>query len=415
MPQKRKTFRRPKKRAKQGQNIVFYILGAIALFFVIFWLSQPSDVLHTEKIVEKIAKTADLAKLKPKPSSPGKPVEKSGEPDKKFESNVEKSIFTALNKLHIDDKSIRRKQKDKVINYTVPVDPSFSDLIFANMIIKGEVEKVNGVFDSGVEKGRHQILTFTDRESGIKHVVELFYKRDEKAANPQSRILTIIVDDFGNYKGNLLTGFAKTDPAVCFAIMPQTPNAVEAMKIAKQYGHESIIHVPMEPINYPRENPGEHAIFIQHSAGEVSRRMERFINQLPDCIGVNNHMGSLATADENTMQAVMQTLRKENLLFVDSRTTSSSVAYNIAQRNLVPAFKRDIFLDEPDLSDANLNKKLSECVSMAQSKPFVIAIMHCHSEKHLEYLNSFIAKAEQAGFELVPLSKLGAYKLPDIP
>jgi polysaccharide deacetylase 2 family uncharacterized protein YibQ len=186
------------------------------------------------------------------------------------------------------------------------------------------------------------------------------------------------------------------------------------MKIATQYGHESIIHVPMEPINYPRENPGDHAIYIQLSESEISRRMERFIHELPDCIGINNHMGSLATTDETAMQSVMKILRKNNLIFVDSRTTSNSVAYKTAQKNQVTAFKRDIFLDVPDLSDANLDKKITECINLSQTKSYVVAIMHCHTENHLDYLKRFISKAKQQGFELVPLSQLGAYKLPEI-
>lgn len=415
MPQKRKTARRPGKRSKANPGVGFYIFSALVLFVIIFWLSQPEDVLKTDKITSKLAESVNLSKLTKKPDLPEKQTEQPAEPEKQYENVVEKSIYTALNKLHIEEKNIRRRKKDSQINYTVPINPLVNDLTFANMIIKGEVERVSGIFNSGVEQGRRQILTFTDKESGFKHIVELFYRRDESTPGTKSRALSIIVDDFGNYGGALLTEFAKTHPAVTFAILPHTPYAEESMQLARQHGHEFIIHVPMEPINYPRENPGDHAIFIQLSANEISRRMERFINQLPDCIGVNNHMGSLATADENTMQSVMQTLRKHNLLFVDSRTTSSSVAYNVAQKNLVPAFKRDVFLDEPDLSDANLNKKISECVSLAQTRPYVIAIMHCRTEAHLKYLNSFIARAEQAGFELVPLSQLGAHKLPEIP
>ncbi|MCK7491912.1 MAG: divergent polysaccharide deacetylase family protein [Comamonadaceae bacterium] len=188
--------------------------------------------------------------------------------------------------------------------------------------------------------------------------------------------------------------------------MPNTPYADEAMEIATQNGHESIIHVPMEPATYPRENPGDHAIFIQQSAGEISRRIERFIKKLPDCIGINNHMGSLATADEPAMQAVMQTLRKHKLIFVDSRTTGNSIAYKVAQKNLVSAFKRDIFLDEPDLTEANMTKKLAECQTVAQSKSYVVAIMHCHTDKHLNYLKKFIARAEAEGFEIGSLVQI---------
>ncbi len=125
-------------------------------------------------------------------------------------------------------------------------------------------------------------------------------------------------------------------------------------------------------------------------------------------------MGSLATADEATMKVVMQTLKKHNLYFVDSRTSGSSVAYATAQRNLVPAFSRDVFLDAPDLSQANLKNKVDECSRLALTKPYVVAITHCHSTAHLDYLKRFVQELKNRGFRIVPFSELHAYKLPEI-
>lgn len=414
MPQRKKSGRKKYSNKRSQQNLGVYIFAAIALFVVIFWISQPISNDKTSEVTVKKPITKEIEKVKDKLNNAGKVIPPTADKEKKPETAVENGINNAIKKLHIDDEEVKSRKKDDIITYKIPIDPDISDLTFANMIFKGEIEKLKGILESGVEKGRRQLLTFQDSNSKQKYVLELFYKRNEDLDCKQSKVLAIIIDDFGNYKGKLLTDFAKTNSAVCFAIMPGTPHATEAMKIAKQYGHESIIHVPMEPVNYPRENPGDDAIFIQLSENEVSRRIERFINQLPDCIGINNHMGSLATTYEPTMQAVMQTLRKNNLLFVDSRTSSGSIAYKVAQKNLVPALKRDIFLDEPNITQSNLEKKLSECNTMSQTKPFVVAIMHCHTEAHLNYLKQFITKAKQAGFELMPISRLGAYNLPEI-
>jgi polysaccharide deacetylase 2 family uncharacterized protein YibQ len=414
MPRKKTAPRKKYSKPKSKTGLALYLLIAACLFVIIFLLSQPGSGLRIPGFKNRAPAQIDsVVSIPPsqKVSPPGQNVEK---PVGETQAATERGIVSALAKLQISPMDIKRKQKDNEVTYLVPIDPNDNDLTFANMIIKGEVEQMKGEFVSGIQKGRRQILTFLDKTSGQNYIVELFYQSKEETIKPTSRAICIIVDDFGNSKGSLLTGFAKTNPAVCFAILPQTPYADDAMKIATQYRHESIIHVPMEPVNYPRENPGDNAIFIQQTAGEINRRLERFIRKLPDCIGISNHMGSLATAVEPPMQTVMQTLRKHNLMFVDSRTSGNSLAYKIAQKNLVPAFKRDIFLDEPDLTDANLDKKIAECVNLSQTKAYIIAIMHCHTDKHLSYLNSFITKAQQQGFELVPLSRLGAYKLPEI-
>lgn len=414
MPRKRKNTRGNLKRAGKKDNIVLYFFIAFALFGVVWWLSSDRSLSPSNKLTS-ISDKNKVGKNKKGNDASSDQTKSPEVKEIEAETAVEKGILLAISKLQIRDKDVKKKRKENLVAFSVPIEPAYIDLTFANMIIKGEVENQNGLFDSGIEQGRSQILSFTDKPSGKKYRVELYYKRGDRVLTGQSKVLAIIVDDFGNTGGELLAGFAKTNPAVCFAILPNTPYALEAMKMANQYGRESIIHVPMEPLNFPKENPGEHAIFVQHSPGEITRRLERFIDQLPDCIGVNNHMGSFATSDETTMQVVMQVLKKHNLLFIDSRTTSSSVAYQIAQKNLVTAFKRDVFLDEPDLSESNLNRKIAECLALSQTKPYIVTIMHCHTLYHLKYLNTFIAEAEQAGFELVPISQLSTYRLPEIP
>jgi hypothetical protein len=414
MPQKKKPIRKPRKKNLPKQHIGIYIFAAVVLFFIIYWISKPPSQTQLTDFAKKVTDKADSI-ISPKVSDlSNKQKKQDTAKDKKPETAVEYGIYSALEKLSISDKDIKKKKKDGEIFFNIPIDPNLTDLTFSNMIFKGEAEANNGRFVSGKEIGRRQILVLVDNETKQKYNIELYYKRSEESSLPKGRILSIIVDDFGNYKGKLLEGFAKSNPAVCFAIMPQTPYATEAMEIAKKYGHESIIHIPMEPINYPRENPGDHALFIQHSASEINRRVERFINQLPDCIGVNNHMGSLATSDEATMTALMHTIKKHNLIFIDSRTTNTSVAYQIAQRNQIKALKRDVFLDEPDISNATLDKKIEDCIALSQTKNYVVTIMHCHTAKHLDYLNQFIAKAKANGFDIVPITTLSSYKLPEI-
>jgi polysaccharide deacetylase 2 family uncharacterized protein YibQ len=414
MASKRKHSARYRHKNGGGLNLTLTILAALAVFGLIYWISKPPSALQISKAKEKIKRKLNQTEVANKKDKTDAEIREHPEIETKTKTGIEQAIYTAAGKLHIDETGIRKKTDGDLITISVPVDPSLSDLTFANMIFKGEVEKQNGIFESGLEKGSRQIIVFSDPKTSQKVNLELYYKRSPATAKPDKKLLAIIVDDFGNYSGKLLSSFARTDPAVSFAVLPDTRYAEDALLIAHQHGHETLIHIPMEPLNYPVENPGDRAIFIQLSPGEITRRMERFVDKLPGCIGANNHMGSLATADEPAMQAVMQVLRKHNLLFVDSRTTNSSVAYKTAQKNLVPAYKRDIFLDEPDLSDANLDKKLAECNTLAQSRPYVIAIMHCHSADHLNYLNRFITRAEQTGFKLLPLSKLGAYKLPQI-
>ena len=81
------------------------------------------------------------------------------------------------------------------------------------------------------------------------------------------------------------------------------------------------------------------------SAAEKLSLTRRALNSLPGVMGVNNHQGSKATADKDTMRVVLQELRRQKLFFVDSRTNSASVARNMAQQLDVSTARNDIFLD----------------------------------------------------------------------
>ena len=85
---------------------------------------------------------------------------------------------------------------------------------------------------------------------------------------------------------------------------------------------------------------------------EFVERLETNLNSIEGYVGVNNHMGSRLTSDRGRMDLVMKTLRERDVLFLDSKTSSRSVANEMADRNGVPSTTRDVFLDH----EINLGK-----------------------------------------------------------
>ena len=186
------------------------------------------------------------------------------------------------------------------------------------------------------------------------------------------------------------------------------------MDRATAMGREVMLHIPMEPVNYPRVNPGNNPILVEQSDREISRIIEGYMRHLPKVSGANNHMGSLATADERVMAAVLTGLAKHNLFFVDSKTTQYSVAVDIAQILNVPVAQRDLFLDDPESSERIIRERLRQLEALKGQKNQVVAITHCFDKQRLEMLNLFIEEAQKIGFEIVPVSQLFVSELPEI-
>jgi len=411
-----------KKKVKKGgkdSQIGLYLLLGIGLFVLIYWLGKEPDLAKFDEPTEdRIAKTEQSAKPVKKSAVAKAPAQKT-DPNlsearvESSEPSFEDILKASFSKLDIPESAIKRRKKDKLISFLVPIDRSKMDLTFANMIIKGDAERAQGKLKQGSEKSGRQTLVFVDK-NGTQYSVELFFDAKLYGAKVAKKTIAIVIDDFGDISDDLLNGFLSLDREVCFAIFPDAPQSVSTMQKANSQGRETLIHIPMEPLNYPVVNPGKNAILVTMNEAEIERRVHKFATDMSLCIGANNHMGSLATTDESIMQPVMSTLKKHGMYFLDSRTSNVSVAYQVAQKSHIPAYRNDIFLDTPNLSEDNLRSKIAQIVEMSNSKTNLIAITHCHSIKHLEYLRKFISLIKAAGFEIIPVSQIGKNKIPTI-
>jgi uncharacterized protein len=215
--------------------------------------------------------------------------------------------------------------------------------------------------------------------------------------------VAIVIDDFGQAGGNLLQGFAELDDNVTFAILPDLPNTQKTAKLANIYGHEVILHIPMQALD-AKQNPGKNYVHTGQEKAEIKTMIDGFLNQIPQAIGANNHMGSGVTSDYNTIYAVLEVLDKKGLFFLDSKTSSSSKVISAAKDLNTDYCARDIFLDVPDVSNATLNAKLKELEKFRGRVEPVIIISHCHNQAKLDAMRSFVSQLKGMGIRLVPLS-----------
>ena len=321
-------------------------------------------------------------------------------------------LQTLEEKFDLVDGSLQIKTINQKKQFSIPVNPNKMDLTFANMIVKGEFETRGGKLISGIVEDGGQVLTFNVGTDTYQ--VKLYYKKPVSVLRKSPKYMAIVVDDFGAIGGELLQGFLNLPVEIDFAILPGLSYSEETMNRAYEQGRETLVHLPMEPLDYPLQNPGKDAILVQMDKSEVEKIVLKHLNSLPLCSGVNNHMGSLATTDKEIMSYVMEVLRKKGKFFLDSRTSAVSVAYQTAQKAHILAFRNDLFLDSPDITNATMESKIERVKQISQNRNYVIAITHCHSLDKLKYLRDFISRIQKEGFILKRLSDLKETEVPSI-
>jgi polysaccharide deacetylase 2 family uncharacterized protein YibQ len=215
--------------------------------------------------------------------------------------------------------------------------------------------------------------------------------------------IAVVVDDLGlNRRGTAALNQLKGPLTLSF--LPYAGALEEQARAGRAAGHELLLHMPMEPTGH--EWPGPNALLSTLAPHDLVARLRAQLASFPGFVGVNNHMGSLLTAEQAPMALVMAELRSRGLLFLDSRTTAQSVAGDEAQRAGVAHAARDVFLDN-DLDLASIRRQLALTERIARRRGSAVAIGHPH-DATIEALRGWLPSLERRGFVLVPVSSIVA-------
>ncbi len=215
--------------------------------------------------------------------------------------------------------------------------------------------------------------------------------------------LAILLDDAGQ-STDLVAAAAALPPEVAVAVLPFLPHTSDVAAAMHRSGHEIWLHLPMEPEDYPKSNPGPGAVMVSMSEDDIRLTVRAALNNVPHVVGVNNHMGSKASADLRTTTWVMQELKARGLAFIDSRTTTRTVAEDAARAQGVPANRRKVFLDNQRSAGA-IRRQLDEAVYRSRMEGEVIAIGHL-APVTVRVLAKELPKLAGRGADLVPPTEL---------
>lgn len=191
--------------------------------------------------------------------------------------------------------------------------------------------------------------------------------------------LVVVIDDLGENVHQAQELAALSFP-VTFAVLPNISKSREVARIGAAAGRDVLLHQPMEPMDYPhRADPGPGALFVGMEDEQILQILRDNLAQVPQAIGINNHMGSRFTADESGMSTVLRELKRRDLFFLDSLTTGNSVADEQARKIGLEHLRRHIFLDNIPNVQAILFQ-LRKAEQLAHNQGQVIAIGHPYPE-----------------------------------
>lgn len=216
--------------------------------------------------------------------------------------------------------------------------------------------------------------------------------------------IALIIDDLGVKPMNSKRTIEKLPAEITLAFLPYGKATAELAMIAREKRHEVMIHLPMEPMS-ASISPGEDALYVSDTTADIERKTQINLDKLKNIsVGVNNHMGSRFTGFEAGMKAVLPLVAKEQLMFLDSLTTSKTATTVAAQGLDMPILKRDSFIDHVIEEEAIL-KALEKLEAKALKKGAAIGIGHPHTAT-LNVLEKWVSTLDEKKIQLVPITAL---------
>lgn len=215
--------------------------------------------------------------------------------------------------------------------------------------------------------------------------------------------VAIIIDDMGSSVAEVKAFMAIAVP-LTFSVIPGLAKDREVAEAAHAGGYEVMMHLPMEPQDYPARRLEANGLLVAHSGEELVKRLENLRREVPYVVGANNHMGSRFTENEEKMRVVLGELKRDGLFFVDSMTTPSSVGIRLARELGMESAARNVFLDNVQNSDA-VREQLYKLAALARRRGSAIGICHPH-QATIKALSTTLPDLKSSGINFVYASEL---------
>jgi len=220
---------------------------------------------------------------------------------------------------------------------------------------------------------------------------------------PRRGTLLFVFDDAG-HNLHQLQPFLDLPFDCTIAVLPGLQYSAEAARRIRAAGKELILHQPMQALDLNRD-PGPGALLPGMSATQIRSIILANLAEVGSVVGMNNHEGSLITADRYAMRAVLETAREAGIYFLDSRTNANTVVPVIAREKGMRIWERAVFLD--NTSDrASMIDAVHKGMKVAEQKGAAIMIGHIWSNELASVLTEMYPELVSQGFSLSTIARL---------
>jgi polysaccharide deacetylase 2 family uncharacterized protein YibQ len=217
-------------------------------------------------------------------------------------------------------------------------------------------------------------------------------------------MIAVVVTGLGLNEAGTLDAIGKLPDDITLAFAPYGKSLDTTVAAARAQGHELFLEIPLEPFDYPDNDPGPETLLTGDTPRANIDKLMWLMARFGGYVGLMNHMGARFTASAADFNPMMEELSARGLGYLDDGSSNRSVAPQLAEVNAVPFFRADMLLDSNPARDPILTA-LKALESTARSKGMALGVVSALPVS-IDTVAEWAAGLEEAGFVLVPASAL---------
>jgi polysaccharide deacetylase 2 family uncharacterized protein YibQ len=224
-----------------------------------------------------------------------------------------------------------------------------------------------------------------------------------KVNSPQ---ISIVVTGLGISANTTAEAINKLPGPITLAFAPYGSDLERLAGKARGLGHELLLQIPMEPFDYPENDPGPQTLVTSLTPEQNIDRLQWLMSRIQGYVGVTNQMGARFTASELSLSPILREISKRGLIYVDDGNSPRSLASQIAGGNALPFTKANMVLDAVP-SAAEIDRALSRLEAMARENGMAVGFAMALPVS-IDRIAVWAKSAEGRGFTLAPISMAAA-------
>jgi uncharacterized protein len=218
---------------------------------------------------------------------------------------------------------------------------------------------------------------------------------------PDAPRIALIVSGLGVSAKTTADAIAKLPGPVTLAFIPYGSDGAWAAR-SRSAGHEVLLQVPMEPFDYPDNDPGPQTLLTSLAPQQNIDRLYWVMSRFQGYVGLINMMGARFTASEQAFAPIMRETSKRGLIFVDDGSNPRSVASRIAGANNLPFVKAEVILDSVP-TPGEIDRALGRLEAAARERHIAVGIASALPVS-IAHIEKWAKAAASRGLLLVPIT-----------